>query len=189
MWFPPPRIFHDSFIETLDYEKIILEYQNNDLNSILDKFETKLFDNKQFYINNYHVADDKIYSEPQNYLYTCFVKVVFDDIYTHNKELWNEIKSTLKITYKPFSKTIQTQKVRIAPARHFFYQYLLSYEEINGNKNLSILIDNLIAILTVHLEKFDREIEYKFVKKGKVKSNNQEFVKNRLKSQFRNIKL
>lgn len=31
MWFPPPRIFHDSFIETLDYEKIILEYQNNDL--------------------------------------------------------------------------------------------------------------------------------------------------------------
>nr|DAK62370.1 MAG TPA: hypothetical protein [Caudoviricetes sp.] len=177
--------FCSPYIDTLDFEKIILDYQNNDLNSILNKFETKLFDNKQFYINKYYVPDERHYSEPQIYLYTCFVKVIFDDIYTHNKELWKEIKSTLKIAYKPFSESIQTQKVHFICARHFFYKYLLTYEEINGKRNLSILIDNLIAILTVHLENFDREVELKFIKKGKVKSNNQEFVKYKLKSQFK----
>ena len=188
MWITS-NTFYDSYIGTLDFEKIILNYQNNDLNSILNKFETKLFDNKQFYINKYYVPDERHYSEPQIYLYTCFVKVIFDDIYTHNKELWKEIKSTLRLHYSPFTKTIQTQKVHFICARHFFYKYLLAYEEINGKGKLSILIDNLIAILVVHLENFDREVELKFVKKGKVKSNNQEFVKHKLKHQFKNNKI
>ena len=55
------------------------------------------------------------------------------------------------------------------------------YEDINGKENLSILIDNLIAILTVHLERFDREIEVKFPQKGKVKSKNQEYTKHLLR--------
>jgi hypothetical protein len=180
------RTFYNSYLDTLDYKKIILDYQNNDLNPILNKFEKKLFDNKQFYINKYHVAADRYYSEPQIYLYVCFVKVVFDDIYTYNKELWNEIKSTLRLTYRPFSEYIQTQKVGSLLAKHFFYNYLLTYGEINGNKKLSRLIDNLIAILTIHLERFDREVEIKFPKKGKVKSNNQKQIKDRLKSQFKN---
>lgn len=176
-----PKFSTSDYIQTWDFKEIILNYQNNDLNSLLDKFETKLFDNKRFYINNYYVADRRHYSESQIYLYTCFVKVIFDDIYTHNRELWKEIKSTLKLTYKPFSETIQTQKVSSYIARFVFLYYLMAYEEINGKKNLSILIDNLIAVLTIHLERFDREIEVKFPHKGKVKSKDQEYTKHVLK--------